>query len=72
MIKLCFNVSYVIHANSHIKNANCGLQVNFANFLLISFCFMMKMDHFRQKFVLCPQVHFKYLTLFYLLTYSFF
>ena len=45
-IKLYLSVSYAIHANKHMQYANCGLHVNFWNFLLMPFCFMMKKDHF--------------------------
>ena len=46
----------VIHANEHTKYANCGLPVKSWNFLLMSFCFMMKKDHFEQKMFLWPPV----------------
>ena len=59
MIKLYIEVSDVIHANGHTKYANCTLHVNCWNFLLMSFCFMMKKDHFKQKLLLWPQVYFK-------------
>ena len=62
MIKLCLQVSDVINGNENTEYANCGLQVNFfyLNFLLMSFCFMMKKDHFKQKkLLLWPQVTFK-------------
>ena len=52
MIKLYLNLSGVIHANKHTKYANCGLHVNFCNFLLMLFCFMMKKDHLKQKLLL--------------------
>ena len=35
MIKLYLEVSDVIHAKKHTKYANCGLHVNFWNFLLV-------------------------------------
>ena len=35
MIKLCLDVSNVIHANEHTKNANCGLRVSLWTYLLI-------------------------------------
>ena len=47
MIKLYLDVSNVIHANKPTKNANCGLHINFCNFLLMRFCFMMKKDYFK-------------------------
>ena len=59
MVKLYLNVSEIRHANEHKSYANCGLHVNFLNVLLISFCFMMKKDHFKQKLLLFPQVPFK-------------
>ena len=43
-------------ANEHTKHANCGLRVNFWNFLFMPFCFMMKKDHFKRKLLLWPQV----------------
>ena len=49
VVKLYLDVSDVIHANEHTKNANCDLPVNFWIFLLKSFCFMMKKNHFKQK-----------------------
>ena len=58
MIKLCLYVSDVIHANEQTKYANCGLHVNFWNFLLMSFCSVMKKDHFKQKLLRWPQVPF--------------
>ena len=36
--------------NEHKKHVNCGLHVNFWNFLLMLFCFMLKNDNFKQKF----------------------
>ena len=47
MINLYLNVSDIMHANEHKKHANCGLHVNFWNFLLMLFCFMTKKDHFK-------------------------
>ena len=55
MIKLYLDVSDVMHANLYTKHANCGLHVNFWNFSLMSFYFMMKKDCFEHK----PQAHFK-------------
>ena len=49
----------VIHVNKHTNYTNCGLHVNFWNFLLIPFCIMMINDHFKQKLLLWPQVLFK-------------
>ena len=49
MIKLCLYISDVIHANEQTKYANCGLHVNFWNFLLMSFCSVMKKDHFSKN-----------------------
>ena len=48
-----------IHDKEQTKHANCGLHGNFWSFLLMSFCFMMKKDHFKQKLLLWPQVPFK-------------
>ena len=59
MIKLHLEVSDVTHANEYAKHANCGLHVNFWSFLIISFCFLMKKDHFKEKLLLWPQVPFK-------------
>ena len=59
MVKLCLQVNNGIHANKHMKYANCDLLVNFWEFLLTSLCFMMKKDHFKQKLLLLPQVPFK-------------
>ena len=47
MINLYLNLSDIMHTNEHKKHANCGLHVNFWNFLLMLFCFMMKKDHFK-------------------------
>ena len=52
MIKLYLDVIDVLHGNEHTKQANCGWHVNFLNFLLMPFCFMIKKDHFKQKFFL--------------------
>ena len=41
------------------KHVNCKLHVNFWNFLLMSFCFMMKKDRFKEKLLLWSQVPFK-------------
>ena len=41
MTGLCLDVTNVIHANEHTEYANCGVRVNFWNFLM-PFCFMMK------------------------------
>ena len=41
------------------KYANCDLHVNFLIFLLMSFYFMMKKDHFKLKLLFCHQVPFK-------------
>ena len=38
IIKLYFDVSDVMQGNEHTKHANCGLHVNFWNFLLIPLC----------------------------------
>ena len=40
----------------YIKYANLDLSVNFWNFLLTPFWFMMKKDHFKQKLFLWPCV----------------
>ena len=64
MIELYLNVSDIMNANSHTKHANCGLRVNFWNFLLMYFCFMMEKDHFKQKLLLWPQVFFNFSVIF--------
>ena len=61
MIKLYIDVSDVIHADEHTKHANCRLYVNFWNFLLKPFYFMMKKDHFKQKLLLWPQASCRHL-----------
>ena len=40
-VDLYLNVSDVIHANEHTKH-DCGLHVNFWNFLLIPYCFRVR------------------------------
>ena len=52
-----FDVSEIIQTNEHKKYVNCDLPVNFSIFI---FCFMMKMDHFKQKLFLSPQVSFNW------------
>ena len=47
------------YTKEQTKYVNCGLHVNFWSFLYMSFCFMMKKDHFKQKLLLWPQVPFK-------------
>ena len=59
MIKLYLDVSAIVHMNKHTKYPNYGLYVNFSNFLLMSFCFMMKKEHLTQKLLLWPRVPFK-------------
>ena len=41
----------VIYVNGHTKHANCGLGVNVWNFLWMSFCFIMKKNHFKSCYV---------------------
>ena len=60
MNTLHFDITDVMHANEYAIYANCGLHVNLWDFLLVPFCFKMKKDHFKQKFLLWPQVLFKY------------
>ena len=55
-IKLYHWVSDVIRTNEQTKYVTCDLNVNFWNFLQMPFCFMTKKDHFKQKFLLWPQV----------------
>ena len=57
--KLYFGVSDGIHVNEHTKHANCGLDRNFWNFLLMQFGFMMKKDDFKQNLFLWSQVSLK-------------
>ena len=57
-IKLYLCVSDII-TGINKQNVNCGLHVNFWNFFKMSFCFMMKKDHFKPKMLLWPQVPFK-------------
>ena len=59
MVNLYLDSSDVIHADEHTKYFNCGLPVNFWIFLLKSFCFMMKKDHFKEKLLLWPEVPLK-------------
>ena len=40
-------MNIVIHANEHTKYAICGTHVSFWSLLLMSFCFLMKKDHFK-------------------------
>ena len=42
IIKLCIQVSDIIHVNKHTRYANCGLQMNFWDFLLMWFCLWWK------------------------------
>ena len=56
MNKLYLDVSDVIHANEHTVCVNCGLHGSFWDFLLMSFCFMMKNNHVKQKLLLWSQV----------------
>ena len=56
MIQLCLNVCDVIQANKHTYFAAYGLYVNFWNFRLIAFCFMMRKDNFKQNLLLWPQI----------------
>ena len=55
-IKLYLCINDVIHANKQTKYVNCGLCVNFWNFLYMWICFMMKKNHFEQKLLFWPQV----------------
>lgn len=48
----------LIHVNERTKYANCDWHKNFWNFLLIPFCLMAKKDHFKQKLIHWPQIHF--------------
>ena len=59
MIKLCFDVSDVMHTSEHTKYASCDLPVNFWIFLWMPFRFMMKKDCFKQKLLHWPQIPFK-------------
>ena len=47
MNRLYLDVSDVMHANEDAIYGNCGLHINFRNFLLLTFCFTIKMDHFK-------------------------
>ena len=58
IIKLYLDVHDIIHMNKHTKYASCDVPVRFWIFLLMSFCFMMKKDHFKQKLFLWLQVNF--------------
>ena len=61
MIKLYLYVSDVIHVNEQTKYVNCGLYVNFWNFSLTSFGFVInKKDHLKQNLLHLLQVRFKY------------
>ena len=62
LIKLYFDLNDIIHANKHTEYANCGLAVNFWIFSLMSSCFMMKKDHFKQKLFIWRQVPFKHIS----------
>ena len=59
IIKLCLDVNDVTHANKHTAHAQCSLHVNFWNFLLIPFFFMINKDHVKQRLLLWPHVPFK-------------
>ena len=61
MLKFSFEVSHVIHANEHTWCAICDLYVNL-KFCLMSFCFMIRKIHFKEKLSFWPQVPFKYKT----------
>ena len=54
MNKLYLDLSDVIHANKHTIYDNCGLHVNFRNFWLMPFYFMLK------NMLLWPQVPFSF------------
>ena len=58
MIKLYLHASDVINTIGHTYNANDGLHVNFWKCWLMLFCFMIKKDCFKQKFLLLPQFSF--------------
>ena len=58
LTKLYLDVSDIIHKNEHTKYAKCGLPVNFWIFLLMSFSFMTKKDHFKQNLLLWLRVLF--------------
>ena len=48
----------VTHTNELKQYGKCGLHINFWNFWLMTFCFMVKKDCFKQKLFLWPQVPF--------------
>ena len=52
MIKLYLDISGIIHLNEHTKYVNSSLHINF--WIFLSFCFIMKKDHFRQKLASGP------------------
>ena len=56
----CLYASDVIHANEHTEYVNCDLRVNFLKFWLMSFCFVMRKDHFKQKLLLWSKIPFKF------------
>ena len=58
MIKLYLHASDVINAIEHTYYANDGLHVNFWKCWLMPFCFMIKKDRFKQRFLLLPQFSF--------------
>ena len=60
MNTLYLNVTDIMHANEYAIYANSGLHVNLWDFFLVPFCFKMKKDHFKKRFLLWPQVLFKY------------
>ena len=60
MIKLCIGVSDVIHANERTLTLNYSLHVNFQNFWLIPFSFMIKKICFKKKLLLWPHIPFMY------------
>ena len=48
VIKLCHDISDVIHTNKLIQYADCGLHVNFWKFCLIQFCFTTRKSYFER------------------------
>ena len=59
----CLQVNDFILTNRHTEHANCGLHINFWNFWLMPFCFMIQKDYFKPKLLLWPQSSFKKLVI---------
>ena len=59
MLKWRGNERFHVVSTWNARGVFVGLHVNFWIFWWMLFCFMMKKDHFKQKLLLWPKVHFK-------------